>query len=106
MVKPPPGKAAAGFDPGGAFAPGERRADQIRQPLQDVDAHGALAADPIAGRAIKARIDLAIDRNRSAAAAGKMQQIVEPLGLRGRHADSAQSCAASARGTGLSSAGT
>ena len=65
-----------------AFAPGQRRADQIGKPLEDIDAHGALAAHPIAGGAIKRGVDVLIDRDRGAAAAGKMQQVVEPLALR------------------------
>ena len=53
-----------------------------RPAAPDIDAHRALAADPIAGGAVKRRIDLAIDRDRGAAAAGEMQQFVEAFALR------------------------
>ena len=81
------GKAAAGnrarrLRSRSTFAPRQRGADQIGQALQNIDAHRALAADPIAGGAVERRVDLAIDRDRGAAGAGEMQQIVEAFGLR------------------------
>ena len=69
-----------------AFAPGERRADQISKPLEDIDTNRPLAAHPITGGAIKHGVDVLIHRDRGAAAAGKVQQVVEPLALRLPHA--------------------
>ena len=64
-----------------AGAPGERRADQIGEPLENVDAHRALAADAIAGGAVERLGDLLVDGDRGAAAGGELLDGVEPLGL-------------------------
>ena len=56
-TKPSPSAAPGGGSPGGhAGAIGDGRADQIGEALENVDAHGAVAADAKAGGAIEARL--------------------------------------------------
>ena len=71
------GRAVRRCARGGAGPVGDRRADQVGEPLQDVDAHRPLAADPEAGGAVEALGDLAIDLDRGAAGAGEMRDLVE-----------------------------
>ena len=80
-TKPPPVIAPCGFTP--AAPSRQASAGRIRsaKAFEDVDPHRPLAAHPITRHAIKAAIDLPIDRDRRAAAAGKMQQIVQSLVL-------------------------
>ena len=72
---------AVGLRPRRGFAPGQRRADQVGEPLQDIDAHGTLAGDPIAGGAVQQLRRLLVDRDRRAARGGEMQQIGNTLGV-------------------------
>ena len=81
-VKPKPLNAPAGFAPDDALAPGQRRPDQVGEPLQDVDADGALAAHPIADGAVERLRRVLVDRDRGAAARRQPLQFVEPLVLR------------------------
>ena len=104
-VKPPPSNAPGGFCAGDAFAPGERRADQIGEPLENIDAHRALAADPIAGDAIER---LRRCPCRPGSRCGRWpQDAADRRGpcVCGPSCFSAQSCAASARGAGFSRGG-
>ena len=64
-----------------ARPPGERRADDVGEPLQDIDAHGALAADAIAGGAIELLGDLLVGGDRGAAAGGEPLDRVEAFAL-------------------------
>ena len=67
-TKPSPSAAPAGGSPrrrAGAIVDG--RPDQVRQALEDVDAHGALAAHAEAGGAVEALGDLLVDGDRGAA---------------------------------------
>src|SRR4029450_7437055 len=53
-------------------APCERRANKVSESLQNIDAHGARAADAITRDAIERLGDLLVDRNRGASASGKL----------------------------------
>ena len=58
---------AGGLFAGRGLAPGQRGADQIGEPLQDVDAHRALAALAVAEHAIGVARQRLVDRKRGAA---------------------------------------
>ena len=64
-----------------AASPRERRTNQVGQPFEDVDAHGALAADTVAGGAIKHFRNVLVGGDRRAAAGGKLLDRFEPLRL-------------------------
>ena len=77
----------AGLRPGAPGAPGERRPDQVGEPLEDVDAHRALAADAVADDAVERRASISL----SAAIevrplAARLLDRVEALGSRRRRA--------------------
>ena len=61
--------------PDSTFAPGERGPDQVGETLENVDAHGALAADAIADDAIERLGNVLVDGNGGAAARGKALQL-------------------------------
>ena len=79
-TKPSPSAVPGGGSPGAeAGAVGDRGADQVGEPLEDVDAHGPPAADAEAGGAVEPLGDLRIDRDRGAARAGQMRDVVDAL---------------------------
>ena len=105
-TKPSPSAAPAGGSPAvGAGAIGDRRADEVGQPLQDVDAHRALAADAEAGGAVEALGDLRVDRDRGAAGGGEMRDLVEALLVEAAVLRAPRAGPRGVRGAGFSSAG-
>ena len=78
-------KAVAIGGPGGRRPGGDAgaisncRADQIGQPLQNIDAHGALAADTESGGAVKSLGHILVGGKRGAPGCGQMRHIVDTL---------------------------
>ena len=70
------GRRLARGDPGTI---GNGRANQIREALQNIHAHGALAANPEASRQIEPARGLLIGGNRGAAGGGQMGHFVKAL---------------------------
>ena len=106
-TNPSPSAAPAGGSPGRDAGPiGDGRPDEVGEPLQNVDAHRALAADAKARRAIKALSEPPCRRRRRCgprrrdAATSSM-----PFTSSTPPCFNAQSCAASARGAGFSEIG-
>ena len=58
---------------------GDGGADEVGEALQDVDADGPSAADPEAGGAVKPGLDRGIDRDRGAAGARQMGDLVDAV---------------------------
>ena len=65
-----------------AGTPCERRADEIGEPLQDIDPHGARPAHPVTGGAVEHLCNLVVGGDRRAAAGGKLLDRVEALPFR------------------------
>jgi hypothetical protein len=89
-----------------AGAIGDGGADEVGEPLEDVDAHGAIAADPEARGAIEPRGASLSAANEVRPEAARWGTSSKPFTTSRPPCLSAQSCAASARGAGFSSAGT
>src|SRR5205085_11154814 len=59
--------------------PGERRPDQVREPLENVDPYRAVAADAITDDTVKRFGQLLVDRNRGATVGGETGQGIDSL---------------------------
>ena len=81
-VNPKPSIAPWRLDAQGTGPPSQRRTDEIGEPLQDIDAHRALAADAITGSAVERLGDVLIGGDRRATAGGKLLDRIESLRLR------------------------
>ena len=75
-VKPLPSKAPSGRS-AGAGLPGERRADQVGEPLQNVDAHGAAAEHAEAGELVEGALEGRVDDDRRAAGGERVDDVAE-----------------------------
>ena len=64
------------------FAPRQCRADKIRKPFQDIDAHSALPANTITRGTIKCVRRVFVDGDRCAPARCKVQQLADALRVR------------------------
>ena len=81
-VKPPLPNAPAGLVPAEPLRHAIAGTNEIGQPLQNIDTHGAFATHAITDRAVERLRYFLVDRHRGAAARRETLQIVETFQLR------------------------